>query len=139
MPLATQAKLLRVLESREVLRVGGLEPRPIDVRFIAATNRDLTAMVSEGRFRSDLFYRLNGITIRIPPLRERVAEIASLANEFTRQACAQLGRPPLVVDDAVVRKLETQPWPGNIRELRNVIERAVVLSEGPRITEASLV
>ncbi len=129
MPLATQAKLLRVLENREVRRVGGLEPRPIDVRFIAATNRNLAERVSDDRFRRDLYYRLNGISIRIPPLRERLAEIGPLAHTFVEQACARTGRRPLPIDSRVLQLLRAQPWQGNIRELKNVIERAIVLCE----------
>ena len=129
MPLATQAKLLRVLENREVRRVGGLEPRPIDVRFIAATNRNLAERVSDERFRRDLYYRLNGISIRIPPLRERLAEVGPLARAFVEEACARIGRRPLPIDPGVLQLLRAQPWQGNIRELRNVIERAIVLCE----------
>ena len=130
MPLATQAKLLRVLENREVRRVGGLEPRPIDVRFIAATNRNLAERVSDDRFRRDLYYRLNGISIRIPPLRERLVEIGPLASMFVAEACARTGRSPFRIDSGVLQLLKAQPWQGNIRELKNVIERAIVLCEG---------
>jgi two-component system response regulator AtoC len=127
MPLATQAKLLRVLESREVMRVGSIETRSIDVRLIAATNRDLPSLVASGGFRSDLYFRLNGITIRIPPLRDRREEILPLARTFLAQASQ--GRPTAFTP-AALRKLESYAWPGNVRELRNVIERAVVLSGG---------
>ncbi len=128
LPLGTQAKLLRVLEQRELHRVGGLKPRPIDVRFVAATNRDLDAEVAAGRFRADLLYRLNGASLRVPPLRERPAEIAPLARLFATRAAEGLGldAPPALSAEALTR-LEAYSWPGNIRELRNVMERAVLL------------
>jgi transcriptional regulator with GAF, ATPase, and Fis domain len=125
MPLATQVKLLRVLEAREVLRVGGLKPRSIDVRFVSATNRDLEADVARNTFRQDLYFRLNGITLMIPPLRQRVGEIAGLARAFVTQV-AERGKEPAISSEAM-RLLERYSWPGNIRELRNVIERAVLL------------
>ena len=127
MPPTTQAKLLRVLESREVMRVGSVEARPIDVRVLAATNRDLPALVSAGAFRSDLYFRLDGITIRLPPLRERRAEIVPIATTLLANATG--GEPPPLTPQALAR-LESYAWPGNIRELRNVIERAIVLSAG---------
>ncbi|MBX3223030.1 MAG: sigma 54-interacting transcriptional regulator [Labilithrix sp.] len=127
MPQTTQAKLLRVLESREVMRVGSVEARPIDVRILAATNRDLPALVASGAFRSDLYFRLDGITIRLPPLRERRAEILPIATSLL--ATASKGSPPSMSAEAIAR-LESYAWPGNVRELRNVIERAVVLSAG---------
>ena len=131
LPMSTQVKLLRVLEERQVLRVGGRTPRPIDMRFIAATNRDLEAEAARGAFRQDLFFRLNGITLTIPPLRERAEEIAALARTFIARACAQLdrARAPELSAEALAR-LERYGWPGNIRELRNTIERAVVLCAG---------
>ncbi|HEX6835134.1 MAG TPA: sigma 54-interacting transcriptional regulator, partial [Polyangia bacterium] len=133
LPMATQVKLLRVLEDQKVLRVGGIEPRSIDVRFIAATNRDLEAEVAAGRFRSDLYFRLNGVTLWIPPLRERLDEIEPLARQFVGNACRRLKRAeesPLTPD--AVKRLRAYGWPGNIRELRNTIERAVLLcGRGP--------
>jgi transcriptional regulator with GAF, ATPase, and Fis domain len=139
MPLATQVKLLRVLEQREVKRVGALRPRLIDVRFLAATNRDLEAAIADGRFRSDLYFRLNGISLSLPPLRERTDEIAPLAREFVEQACRAMGRSdgPRIGADAM-QTLITYQWPGNIRELRNVIERAVLLCDSDRITREHL-
>ena len=129
LPHAIQVKLLRVIEERVVLRVGGLKPRPLDVRFIAATNRDLETEITRGTFRQDLFFRLNGATLVIPPLRERPAEIPSLAKHFLENAARQAGlvRPPTLTKD-VLDELIRYSWPGNIRELRNVIERAVLLS-----------
>src|SRR5262249_52302806 len=127
-----QARLLRVLQDRKVQRVGALVPRTIDVRFISATNRDLTAEIASGRFREDLYYRLNGVTLWIPPLRERAAEIAGLARRFLADAA-----PAHTLSRAALACLEQHPWPGNIRELKNVIERAALLSEG-EITEEHL-
>ncbi len=128
-PLSAQATLLRVLDQGEVLRVGATRPRPIDVRFIAATNRDLEHEVERGRFRQDLYYRLAAATIVIPPLRERIAEISPLARAFVRNTCRELGKPrvPRVLPEAMV-VLEQHAWPGNVRELRNVVERAVLLA-----------
>ncbi len=126
LPPATQAKLLRVVESREVLRLGSLRPKSVDVRFVAATHRDLEEMVARGMFRQDLYYRLNGVSLAIPPLRERVEEIPRLANEFITRFCRESKRPTLPISDAAMAVLKTYPWPGNVRELRNVIERAVV-------------
>lgn len=129
MPMSQQVKLLRVLEERKVMRVGGLQAKPIDVRFVSATNRDLRREIGEGRFREDLYYRLNGITLRIPPLRERVAEIAGLAKEFLAEAATKAGLsvPPPLSGEALTA-LQQHPWPGNVRQLKNVIERAVVLA-----------
>jgi len=127
MPLSTQAKLLRVLENGEVLRVGGLRPRIVDVRFVAATNRDLAQLVSSGTFRRDLYFRLNGITIPIPPLRERTQEIPTLAALFLEQAAARDGREPPAIDASVLERLTRHSWPGNLRELKNTMERALTL------------
>jgi DNA-binding NtrC family response regulator len=133
-PLDMQVALLRVLEDRRVLRVGGREPRAVDVRFVSATNRDLRAEADSGRFRKDLFFRLNGMSIVVPPLRERTSEIAALCRLFSAGASAQLGRPrsPRLSEDAL-SLLRGYAWPGNIRELKNVIERAVVLAPGDEI------
>ncbi|MDQ3299331.1 MAG: sigma 54-interacting transcriptional regulator [Myxococcota bacterium] len=136
MPVATQVKLLRVLEVREVLRVGGLKPRSIDVRFVSATNRDLEAEVARGGFRQDLYFRLNGITLMIPPLRQRVGEIEGLARAFVKQVSNGAKEP--VISSEAMRLLERYAWPGNIRELRNVIERAVLLCADGAITPAHL-
>ncbi|MFT3772571.1 MAG: sigma 54-interacting transcriptional regulator [Minicystis sp.] len=133
MPLSVQVKLLRVIEERRVLRVGARTARPIDVRFVSATNRDLEAEVARGTFRQDLFFRLNGITLTIPPLRRRVSEIAPLARVFAEQAAQQLDRAAPTLSREVVAMLERYAWPGNIRELRNVVERAVVLCLGDTI------
>jgi transcriptional regulator with GAF, ATPase, and Fis domain len=139
MPLPLQAKLLRVLEQREVMRVGSLRPRPIDVRFIAATNRDLEAEIRAGRFRQDLYFRLNGVTLSIPPLRERTCEIEPLAREFARRASVSMGRgPDVAMSVQALDLLRSYAWPGNIRELRNVVERAVLLAGGELITAPHL-
>ncbi len=133
LPHSIQVKLLRVIEERMVLRVGGLKPRPLDVRFIAATNRDLENEIMRGTFRQDLFFRLNGATLVIPPLRERTSEIPDLARAFAAQAARQMGLPaqPALAADAL-ETLMSYSWPGNIRELRNVVERAVLLcGRGP--------
>ncbi|MFT3765039.1 MAG: sigma 54-interacting transcriptional regulator [Minicystis sp.] len=129
-----QVKLLRVIELREVIRVGGRAPRRVDVRFVSATNRDLEAEAARGAFRQDLFFRLDGITLTVPPLRERVPEIAPLCRAFLARACQEMDRPrvPALSDEAVAA-LERYAWPGNVRELRNVIDRAVVLCTGDRI------
>lgn len=134
LPLGTQAKLLRAIEQREVLRVGALKTRPIDVRFVAATNRDLEAEIEAGRFRRDLYYRLNGVTLSIPPLRERQSEIEPLAALFLERAAHELGLPraPLL-GASTLELMRTYAWPGNIRELRNVIDRAVLMCEGEAI------
>ena len=130
LPLQTQAKLLRAIEARETTRLGGTRARPIDVRFVSATNRDVGAMIGAGTFRADLIYRLAGVTVRIPPLRERVGEIRQLAATFVVEAAARLGRPPPIVTPQALSWLERQPWPGNIRELRNALECALLLCTG---------
>lgn len=133
LPLGIQAKLLRVLERREVQRVDSATPREVDVRFIASTNRDLRAAIAEGSFREDLYFRLNGITIEIPPLRERQPEIEGLARDLLARACVEAGRGPLGLGREAIARLESYEWPGNVRELRNAIERAVLLSTGDSI------
>jgi DNA-binding NtrC family response regulator len=127
LPMSIQVKLLRVIEAREVLPVGGLRPQPIDVRFVAATNRDLEAEVARGAFRQDLYFRLNGISLVIPPLRERAGELEPLARAFVAAAARQAGRPPPDLSGEALALLRGYAWPGNIRELKNVVERAVVL------------
>jgi formate hydrogenlyase transcriptional activator len=130
-PGEVQPKLLRVLQEREFERLGSTRTQRVDVRIVAATNRDLERMVEDGSFRSDLYYRLNVFPIGIPPLRERVEDIPRLALHFARQCSRRLGRPVAVISDAVNEALQRWSWPGNIRELQNVIERAVILSTGP--------
>jgi DNA-binding NtrC family response regulator len=129
-----QAKLLRFLQEREFERVGGITPVSVDVRIIAATNRNLERFVKEGRFREDLYYRLNVVAIHLPPLRERREDIAVLSQYFLRKHSVAIGRNITAISEEAQRKLETYDWPGNVRELANVIERAVVLGSGPTIT-----
>jgi two-component system response regulator AtoC len=128
LPLGLQAKLLRVLQESEIRRVGDQRTRKVDVRVLAATARDLTAEVKGGRFREDVFYRLNVVSIELPPLRERHEDIAPLARYFAARLGQRLGRPLALGTDAL-SWLEGRPWPGNVRELENAIERAAVLSD----------
>jgi transcriptional regulator with GAF, ATPase, and Fis domain len=128
MPLTTQAKLLRVLEERTVMRLGGLRPKSVDFRLVAATNRNLHAEIAAGRFRADLFYRINGFAITIPPLRERREEIVPLALDFAERAAVSLGKKVPTFSAAALAVLEHHTWPGNVRELRSVVERAVLLA-----------
>ena len=139
LPPSIQVKLLRVLEERKVRRVGGLKALSIDVRFVAATNKDLEADVARGSFRQDLFFRLNGFAFVVPPLRERVAEIPGLAALFLADASKRFGRLPAPsLSQEVLALLAEYPWPGNIRELRNLVERAVLLCEEGPITPEHL-
>ena len=132
MPPSLQAKLLRAIETREVYRVGGIRPVALDVRFIAATHRDLGAAVTAGGFRRDLFYRLAGLTLEIPPLRQRPARMAMLALTFADEIAARTG-VPFRLAAATLARLERHDWPGNARELRNVIERAALLAAGGEV------
>jgi len=134
MSLDTQSKILRVLQDRKFMHLGGTQEMQVDVRIIAATNVDLRQMVREGRFREDLFYRLNVITIDLPPLRQRREDIPLLVDHFLKKYSDENDRPRCRVSTEALRPLLTYPWPGNVRELENVIERAVVLSSGAEIT-----
>jgi DNA-binding NtrC family response regulator len=139
LPLALQAKLLVVLEERRVRRVGGVRDYPVDVRFISATNRDLGVERERQGFRGDLYYRLSGVTLRVPPLRERVEEIAPLARHFLHSASHLYGsHAPRQLSDSALAALRAWSWPGNVRELRNVIDRAILLTSGPTITRDHL-
>jgi len=138
MPLAVQAKLLRAIETKTVLRIGATSARAVDVRFVAATNRDLEEEVAEKRFREDLYFRLNVITLEIPPLRERQGEIEILARLFLKKLAEPLGRAIPTISPEALTWLRAYPWPGNIRELRNVIERAFVLCTGSELTPEHL-
>ncbi|MEO7275221.1 MAG: sigma 54-interacting transcriptional regulator, partial [Vicinamibacterales bacterium] len=133
-----QVKLLRVLQERRFRRVGGTEEVEADIRIIAATNRDLTKMVAGGQFREDLFYRINVIPVRLPPLRERPDDIPMLAEHFAARFAAQMGKPVGSVSGAAMACLQAYAWPGNIRELENAIERAVALERSPSILVESL-
>jgi transcriptional regulator with PAS, ATPase and Fis domain len=137
LPAALQAKLLRALETKEVLRVGAVRPKAIDVRFVAATNRDLPAEVAREQFRADLFFRLDGVTLAIPPLRERRHLIVPLALRFLVAAKAEAASTELAV--SVLQKLEAHSWPGNVRELKAVVERALLLARGKAISPSHIV
>ncbi len=130
MSLTLQAKVLRVIETKQVLRVGATRPRAADVRFVAATNRDLDQDIAAGRFRKDLYFRLNGISLSIPPLRARTDEILPLARLFLAEAAAQLGEALSTLTPRALAQLLDYAWPGNIRELRNLMERAHLLASG---------
>jgi transcriptional regulator with GAF, ATPase, and Fis domain len=138
MPLGLQAKLLRVLQEREIEPLGSERTERVDVRVIAATNRDLRQLVAEGRFQDDLFYRLHVIPIDVPPLRERREDIPMLVAYFIEKHAARCGKAIEALDDDVVSALQAHHWPGNVRELENTIERAVVLTTGPMITRESV-
>jgi DNA-binding NtrC family response regulator len=138
LPLAVQVKLLRVLENREIKRVGSTDPIYIDIRVIAATNRDLPTMVAEGTFREDLYYRLDVGAIHLPPLRERSDDVESLSTHFIDVFNKKLGKELTGLDERVREIFLAAPWPGNVRELSNVIERAMVVARGPNITPEDL-
>ncbi len=138
LPFQLQVKLLRILQEREIDRIGGTEPIKVDVRIIAATNRDLLTMVEEGTFREDLYYRLNVIPIKMPPLRERKEDIPILVNHFLSFYCNEIGRGRISLQKDAMDKLVEYPWRGNIRELENVIERMVILSDEEVIRSCNL-
>jgi two-component system, NtrC family, nitrogen regulation response regulator NtrX len=134
MSLAAQAKVLRVLQDGVVTRIGGSKPIQVDVRVLAATNKDVEAEIAAGRFREDLFYRLNVVPIHVPPLRERREDIPLLVGHFVAQLTGPGGLAPRAMTDDAVARLAQLEWPGNVRELRNTIERLLILASGPRIT-----
>jgi putative PEP-CTERM system response regulator len=138
MALALQAKLLRFLQERVIERIGGRTEIPIDARIVCATHQDLKALVRQGRFREDLFYRLSEIVLRIPSLRERSGDSTLLAHHFRNRFCLSEGRPVMALSDAALQAIEQYPWPGNVRELEHCIRRAVIMAEGPRIGVADL-
>ena len=138
LPAAVQAKLLRVLETGEVQRVGSLQAKQVDVRIVAATNRDLRQEVDAGRFRSDLYYRLNVIELHVPPLRGRREDIPYLVAAFVREFADKFGKTIEGISAAAERLLMQSDWPGNVRELRNVLERACILVEGRALTEVDV-
>ena len=129
-PMDTQIALLRVLQERQLERVGGSRPIPVDVRVVAATNRDLSAAIAEGSFRSDLFYRLNVFPIHVPPLRKRREDIAILVEYFVKRFAAQMAKRIRQIDSRTLEACERYSWPGNIRELQNIVERSVILCAG---------
>jgi transcriptional regulator with PAS, ATPase and Fis domain len=128
LPLGTQAKLLRVLEERIVTRVGSTKTKRIDVRFVTATNRDLSKEVKNGRFRGDLYYRISGLVVRLPALRQRPSEVEPLARHFLRGFCERSGQPEPELLAPALERLKAHQWPGNVRELKNVMERAALLA-----------
>ncbi len=137
-PAKMQIELLRVLETRTFVRVGGNKEIVSDFRVICATNRDLKSMVEQGLFREDLYYRLNVVNIHVPPLRDRREDIPMLTDHFIRKYCSSMNRPVVTIDPQALRRLEDYPFPGNIRELENMIERALVVMNGKKITLSDL-
>ena len=138
MSLAAQAKVLRVLQDGDVTRIGGAKPRKVDVRVIAATNKKLEGEITAGRFREDLYYRLNVVPIQVPPLRERREDIPLLVEHFLSQFAQHDSVAPRSIDAAAIERLTAFDWPGNVRELRNTIERLLILAPGPRVTAADV-
>ena len=138
MPSTMQIKLLRFLQSRIIERVGSHRPRQVDVRIIAATNQNLEQQVAQGRFRQDLFYRINQVTVQVPPLREREGDAVLLATHFLRRFAGELGRDVRAFTPDALREIEAYPWPGNVRELENRVMRAVIMVRGSRIAASDL-
>jgi two-component system, NtrC family, nitrogen regulation response regulator NtrX len=138
MALSAQAKVLRVLQDGVVTRIGGSKPVQVSVRVIAATNKDLEQEIAEGRFREDLFYRLNVVPIHVPPLRERREDIEPLVVHFLQQFAQRDGLPRRGISDDAIARLSALDWPGNVRELRNTVERLVILASGPHIVAADV-
>jgi two-component system NtrC family response regulator len=130
-----QVKILRALQEREIERVGGVRTIGVDVRVIAATHQNLDTLVTEGKFRSDLFYRLQGVRVRLPALRERLDDLPALINHLLERAARRLGRPVAAVSPEALRCLWSYGWPGNVRELQHVLEGAMVLSDGVILPE----
>lgn len=133
LPLEAQARLLRVLQEHEIRKVGSVQSQKVDVRLVAATHRDLKQFVREGRFREDLFYRINVMPLHLPPLRERGNDILELAEKLLQNTCKRMAREPMRYSADAIQAITTYPWPGNVRELENAIERAVILSESDEI------
>lgn len=138
MAFELQAKLLRILETGEYIKIGDTKPTRVNVRIIAATNRNLSQEIVAGRFREDLFYRLSVFQIHLPPLRERAGDIRLLAKAFIKSFAEQLARPVVEIAPAFLEALDSQPWKGNIRELRNVIERSMIVCESGYLDIADL-
>ncbi|HWR57723.1 MAG TPA: sigma 54-interacting transcriptional regulator, partial [Thermodesulfovibrionales bacterium] len=128
-----QAKLLRVMDDHEIRPLGGIQAKKIDIRFITATNRDITKAVQDGFFREDLYYRINVVTLQLPPLRDRKDDIMILAYHFLEKYSQDIGKPVKYINDAVIRLLVDYRWPGNVRELQNIIERAVLITDSNTI------
>ncbi|WP_430438510.1 PEP-CTERM-box response regulator transcription factor [Noviherbaspirillum suwonense] len=138
LPMPLQAKLLRFLQERVIERIGGREEIPVDVRIVCATHQNLKELASAGRFREDLYYRLSEIVITIPPLRNRIGDAALLAHHFKNRFCNQEGRSSLNFSDDAMAMIESHPWPGNVREMENIIKRAVIMADGPQIVGEDL-
>ncbi|MBQ7739436.1 MAG: sigma-54-dependent Fis family transcriptional regulator [Desulfovibrionaceae bacterium] len=138
MDLSLQVKILRVLQEKEIERVGGTGVKKVDVRIVAATNRDLEAEVTAGHFREDLYYRLNVIPLHLPPLRERGDDVILLAKHFLEKFCAKKGRPTLILNSRTIKILTAYNWPGNVRELENFMERLSILTDGTEINPQDL-
>ena len=138
-PLHLQAKLLRALQNRNIVRVGGTKTIPVDIRLICATNMDLPALIREGRFREDLYYRINTVHLMLPPLRERREDILPLAERFMHTFADKYHRPLTGIDESAAKALQSGYWSGNIRELQNAVEKAVILSEGTMLTARDLI
>jgi two-component system nitrogen regulation response regulator NtrX len=136
--LAAQAKMLRALQEGEITRVGGAKSMRVDVRVLAATNKDLEAEIAMGRFREDLLYRLNVVPIPVPPLRERAGDVPELVAHFARAIAEAAGIPIRTFEPAAVERLQRRPWPGNVRELRNAVERLMILAPGKSVTPADV-
>jgi two-component system NtrC family response regulator len=137
-PLPMQVKLLRFLQDQVVERIGGRKPVQVNVRIVCATNQDLDRMMAEGRFREDLYYRLNEVTLRVPPLRDRPGDAVVLASFFLRRFTAEYGRPVRGFSGAAAAAVKDHQWPGNVRELENRVKRAVVMADGPLLSAADL-
>jgi len=135
---AAQSRLLRVLQEGEIRRVGSHSTRKVDVRLLAATHRDLAAMVREGQFREDLYYRLNVMSIQLPPLRERKGDIPALARHLLKKVSERIKRPKLRLSPEALDRMLTYPWPGNVREMENALERAAILANGAEMTPEDL-
>ncbi|MGE0352631.1 MAG: sigma-54-dependent transcriptional regulator [Gemmatimonadales bacterium] len=138
MSLSAQAKVLRVLQEGIVTRIGGSKPIQVDVRVIAATNKHVEEEIAEGRFREDLYYRLNVVPVQVPPLRERREDIPELVRHFAELLARTAGLPAKTFDDGAIRRLQQHHWPGNVRELRNAVERAIILTAGKTVTAADI-
>ena len=138
MDLAVQPKILKVMETKRFRRLGDVHDRTVDIRLISATHRDLRELVKQQRFREDLYFRINIIPIRIPPLRERADDVPKLAREILRRIAAERGWSEIGLEDTAMKLLESYPWPGNIREMRNVLERAAQLGQHSTLTVRDL-
>jgi len=138
LPTAAQGRLLRVLQESEIRRVGASQSRRVDIRLIAATHQDLPALIQVGDFRDDLYFRINVMEIRLPPLRERREDVPELAQFLLGKACRRLNRPTMTFSEDALAQIQNHLWPGNVRELENVIERAVILTDGTEVSASDL-